>query len=73
MKVDLGKLRLGLTALGERICIGTPNKDNISFKESHDVTNDFIKAVIDWGAGYSRKISCTDGTQYKITVEKIKP
>ena len=71
MKVELEKLRLSMTALGEKVCVGIPEKDNISFKCKHDVTNDFIKAVIDWCGGYKRTIT-GGGKKYEITCKEIK-
>jgi len=71
MKVELEKLRLSTTALGERVCIGISDKDGISFKTKHDVTSDFIKAVIDWGGGYKRKITAGNKC-WEVTVKKIK-
>ena len=71
MKVELEKLRLSMTALGEKVCVGIPEKDNISFKCKHDVTNDFIKAVIDWGGGYKRTITAGD-KKWEVSVKEIK-
>lgn len=72
MKVELEKLRLGMTLIGERIVVGIPDKDNVSMKVTHDLTNDFIKTVIEWGGGFKRVIKKSDGTKYEITCKKIK-
>ena len=71
MKVELEKLRLALTGIDERICIGIPETKN-SFRHKHDVTNDFIKAVIEWGGGFRRTINCSDGKKYEVAVSEKK-
>ncbi len=71
MKVDLEKLRLAVTALSDQVHVGIPEKDEKSFKDSVDITNDFIQCVIDWCSGYKRTISGC-GKKYEITVREIK-
>jgi hypothetical protein len=71
MKVDLEKVRLSMTAMTEDVCVGIPDKDNQSFVHKHNVTNDFIKTVIDWCGGYKRTIS-GGGKKYEITCKEIK-
>lgn len=71
MKVELEQLRLGMTAIKRRIYIGIPEKDNASFKHQHDVTNDFIKTVIDWCGGYKCTIA-GGGKKYEITCKEKK-
>ena len=71
MKVDLEKVRLSVTAITEEVCVGILEKDNLSFRHKHNVTNDFIKAVSDWCGGYKRTIN-GGGKKYEITCKEIK-
>lgn len=71
MKVDLEKVRLGMTALTEEVFVGIPERDNQSFKHKHNLTNDFIKTVIDWCGGYKRTI-VGGGKKYEIICREIK-
>jgi len=71
MKVELEKVRLSMTAITEDVCVGIPSKDNKSFEHKHNVTNDFIKTVIDWCGGYKRTIT-GGGKKYEITCKEIK-
>ena len=71
MKVELDNIRLGVKSLSDRICAGIPNKDNISFKNDVDVTNDFIKCLIDW-CGNSKRTISGGGKKYEIIVREIK-
>lgn len=69
-QVDIEKLRLGLTLLLERICVGIPDKDNQSFRASKDVTSDFIKCLISWCGDRGRIIN-GNGERWEVTVRKI--
>ena len=60
-----------MTAIGEKVCVGLPDKDGISFKEKHDVTSDFIKCVVEWGGGYRRTITVGD-KKWEVVVKEIK-
>lgn len=71
MKIDLSEIRITKSALTDKIYAGTIAKDNISFEHKVDVTNDFIKAVIEWGAGFKRTIT-GGGKMYEITVREVK-
>ena len=71
MKVDLEKVRIGMVAITEDVCVGIPDKDNMSFKHKHIVTNDFIKTVIDWCGRYKRTIT-GGGKKYEITCKEVK-
>lgn len=72
MKVDLEKLRLGVTAMTDEIVVGIPSKDNKSLLHQKVVTNDFIAALIDWNGGCRRIITSSDGTEWEIIVKKTK-
>lgn len=72
MKVELSKLRLAMTALTESVVIGLPAKDNQSFSHQQDVTNDFIKAVIEkFGPNHKTRVRGQEGN-YDITVMRVK-
>ena len=71
MKVELSKIRIAKSALTDNVYAGIPAKDNISFLHKADVTNDFIKAIIEWGAGFKRTIK-GGGKTYEITVKEVK-
>ena len=70
MTVDLEKIRLSITAITDTIVIGIPAKDNKSFIHKKDVTNDFIKTLIEWGGNYKRIVSGA-GSKWEITIKKI--
>lgn len=70
MKVDLEKLRVGLTGVTQDFVIGLPTKDGRSMKEQKVVTSDVLAAIIDWGCGYVRTITDSAGGQYEIIVKK---
>lgn len=70
MKIELNDIRLGVTAITESINAGIPDKDNHSFKHSKDVTNDFIKCVIEWCGGFKRTIH-GNGKTWEITVKEV--
>lgn len=67
---QIEKLRLGVTALTDQVYAGIPDKDGKSFRESVDVTSDFLKCVLDWCAK-PQIISCGD-KKWEVTVKEIK-
>ena len=71
MKVELDKVRLSMSALTEEIFVGTLSNDGKSFKHKKNITNDFIKALIDWGGGYRRTITAGD-KKWEVTVKELK-
>ena len=68
-KID--NIRIAKSALTDNIYAGYINKDGISWKEKVNVTNDFLKAVIDRWEGSYQTITTPDGIKYKISVEKL--
>lgn len=50
MKVDLEKIRLAVTAITNNVVATIPNKDGLTMRHKHDVTSDFLKCIIDYGA-----------------------
>ena len=70
MKVELEKVRLSMSALTDTVYVGTIAKDGMSFTNKTDVTNDFIKAVIDWSGGGKRTV--TNGVdKWIVSVKKV--
>ncbi len=69
MKLD--KLRLGKSALTDKIFVGELNKDKEYWTIKRDITDDFIGAVIDRWAGFKETISTSDGKAYEISVKQI--
>ena len=67
----INNIRIAKSALTDNIYAGYINKDGISWRKKVDVTNDFLKAVIErWEESY-QTITTPDGTKYKISVEKL--
>jgi len=66
-------IRLGTSALSNRIYAGHPNKDGTSFKGRRwDVTGDVLKTVIEYiGAGYAAIINVDGEPAYEISVRKL--
>ena len=72
MKVELENIRLGMSAFYEQIHAGIPEKDRKSFRHKKNVTSDFIRCVIEWGGGYIRTVTGSDGRTWEITVKEVK-
>ncbi len=68
-KID--SIRIAKSALTDNIYAGYINKDGISWKEKVNVTNDFLKAVIERWEGNYQTITTPDGIKYKISVKKL--
>jgi hypothetical protein len=73
MKVELEKLRLGLSAISDQCFAGIPSKNERMWLHKVDVHNDFIHAVITKWKGQIETITAPDGTVYEISVKEIKP
>ncbi|MFA6572259.1 MAG: hypothetical protein WCT77_13615 [Bacteroidota bacterium] len=71
MKVELEKIRLGVTALGSMVVVFIPDKNGITSKYKKDVTSDFLKAIVDY-AKNSRLNIVTQNTKisHQVCVKK---
>lgn len=49
-KVELSKIRLAVTAIEQRVVVTIPSKDGFTMLHKHDVSSDFLKCIIDFGA-----------------------
>ena len=70
MKVE--EIRIGKSALSDTIYAGKLDKKGIGFTQKHDITSDFIGAVIARWGGFKETLTCSDGKKYEITVKEIK-
>jgi hypothetical protein len=59
-KVELEKIRLAVTAITQNIVATIPSKDGITMLHKHDVTSDFLKCIIDYGANKKWNIAGGD-------------
>ena len=66
MKVELEEIRLAVTAIEKKVVILIPNKDGITIKHKKDVTSDFFKAIIDYGA--NTKFNISGEKEYEVAV-----
>lgn len=73
MKIELEKIRLGISAISEQCFAGIASKDERMWLHKVDVHNDFIHAVITKWKGRSETVTAPDGTVYEISVKEIKP
>ena len=69
-KVELGKIRLAVTAISKNIVVTIPSKDNRTMLHKHDVTSDFLKCIIDYGANSRWNIAGGDegDKEYEVAV-----
>lgn len=66
-KVELTKIRLAVTAITQNIVATIPSKDNRTMLYKHDVTSDFLKCIIDYGANKKWNITGgDDNTEYEV-------
>ena len=66
-KVELEKIRLAVTAITQNIVVTIPSKDNRTMLHKHDVTSDFLKCIIDYGANKKWNITGgDDNTEYEV-------
>ncbi len=70
MKID--EIRVAKGSLSDRIYAGKLAKNNIEWLQKKDITNDFLSAVIERFAGFTEKITSSDGKTYRISVREIK-
>jgi len=72
-KVELEKIRLAVTVITQNIVATIPSKDGITMLHKHDVTSDFLKCIIDYGANKKWNIAGGDegDKEYEVAcVEK---
>lgn len=64
--------RLAVAALSQKAYVGRVSKDGTRFLDGkQDVTNDFLKAVVDRFLGSETTITVSDGKAYKVVVTEI--
>jgi hypothetical protein len=73
-KVELTKIRLAVTAIEKIIVATIPNKAGTMMLHKHDVSSDFFKCIIDWGANSRFNIAGEEGKaeEYQVMVIKRK-
>ncbi len=64
-KVELTNIRLAVTAISKNVVATIPSKDNRTMLHKHDVTSDFLKCIIDYGANTRWNISGGDEKEYE--------
>ena len=72
MKVDLEKIRLAVTAISNKVVATIPSKDGITMLHKHDVTSDFLKCIIDYGANTMFTIAGGDAgdKEYQVAIKE---
>lgn len=61
-------LRLAKSAITDNVFAGYVNKDGATWNRKKDVTNDFLKAVIDRWDGFEEDIITPTGKKYTVSV-----
>ncbi len=69
--MDLTSIRIAKSALTDNVYAGFLDKDQISWLEKVDITNDFLKAVIERWAGFGQILNSSYGKSYYITVKEV--
>lgn len=67
-KVDITKIRLGVTAITKNIVAMIPNKAGTMSLHKHDVTSDFLKCIIDYGKNSRWNITGEGSTENEYEV-----
>lgn len=67
-KVELTKIRLAVTAIGKQIVATIPNKAGTMMLHKHDVSSDFFKCIVDWGANSRFNIVGEEGKAQEFQV-----
>ncbi len=69
-KVELGKIRLAVTAISNNVVVTIPSKDGRTMLHKHDVHSDFLKCIIDYGKNSRFNIAVEDGSEkeYQVAV-----
>lgn len=70
--MKLEELKLAKSSVTDNVYIGKVNKDGVSWSNKSDITNDFLKCVIDRWNGYVETIRVSDGKTYEISVKEVK-
>ena len=66
----MSRLRLAISAFDHRAYVGRIAKDGISFTDAkQDVTNDFLKAVVDYFNEHEVVITTSKGRAFKVRCE----
>ena len=65
-KVELEKIRLAVTAITQNIVATIPSKDGVTMLHKHDVTSDFLKCIIDYGANKKWNITGEADKIYEV-------
>lgn len=72
MKVELDNLRLGISGIDEKCCVGImDSKNSMLWKHKKEMHNDFLHAVVTCWTNKKQAIK-HDGNVYEISVRKIK-
>ncbi len=72
MKVELEKLRLGISAMSDQCFAGILSKNDRMWLHKVNVHNDFIHAVITKWNGQIETVTDANGTVYEISIKEIK-
>jgi len=67
---DIEDLHIAKSAMTDRVYVGFPNSDKTAWNKKKDVTDDFVKAVVDVYGGYTTVFNL-NGDEYKLTLTKI--
>lgn len=73
VKCELNGVRLAKSGLTDNVYVGILNKGSKTWARKKDITNDFIKAVLDRFHGYKTTIKDSKGTLYEIHVSLVTP
>ncbi len=66
------QISLGVSPITNTVFAGRLNKRKSMWLEKHDVTDNFIGCVIERFGGSVEVVESDNGSQYEITVKKIK-
>ncbi len=66
-KVELEKIRLAVTAIGQKVVATIPNKAGTIMLHKHNVHSDFLKCILEFGA--NSRFDITDPEKVHPTYE----
>jgi hypothetical protein len=69
--MSIENIRIAKGAISDRVYAGYLNKDRQTWRQKHDITNDFLAAVIERWNGYAETVTSSDGKRYEISVREI--
>lgn len=71
----LDQIRIGVSLISDRVYLGTVSKrDKSVWLQKVDATSQFIGNLLTWvEPGSTRIVSCSDGSEYEVTVRQTKP